>query len=160
MPLRYVDPNKKRGPYYRATAQFGRTRAGLWLGKHFSPRVDPWVSRLTNGRGFGPVVNAPLITTGARSGQRRQVFVAYFHDGCDPIVIASNYGGARHPQWYYNLKAHPECEFGGERFVAAQITNADEYARVYGLAEKVFAGYTDYRARLDRKIPIFRLKPR
>src|SRR6478672_7406330 len=115
MPLRYVDPHKKRGPIYRATVRFGRTRAGLFLGHHFSPRVDPWVSRITNGRGFGPVVNAPLITTGAKSGQPRQVFVAYFHDGRDPIVIASNYGGAKHPQWYYNLKAHPDCDFGGER---------------------------------------------
>ena len=34
----------------------------------------------------------------------------------DPIVIASNYGGPKHPQWYYNLKAHPECELGDEEF--------------------------------------------
>jgi deazaflavin-dependent oxidoreductase (nitroreductase family) len=160
VPLRYVDPNKKRGPIYRANVRFGRTRAGLFLGRHFSPRVDPWVSRLTNGRGFGPVVNAPLITTGAKSGQPRQVFVAYFHDGRDPIVIASNYGGQKHPQWYYNLKAHPDCEFGGERFQATHVTDPGEYARLYGLAEKVFAGYTDYRARVGRQIPIFRLKPR
>lgn len=159
MPLRYVDPHKKRGPIY-TTVRFGRTRAGLFLGRHLSPRVDPWVSRLTDGRGFGPVVNAPLITTGAKSGQRRQVFLSYFHDGRDPIVMASNYGGQKYPQWYHNLKAHPDCQFGGERFQATQVTDPDEHARLFTLAEKIYAGYTDYRARAERQIPVFRLSAR
>ena len=38
------------------------------------------------------------------------------HDGPDPIVTASNYGGPKRPQWDYNLKAHPECELGGDKF--------------------------------------------
>ena len=163
MPLRYVDPNKKRGLFYRANVRFGRTRAGQFLGREFSPRVDPWVARLTNGRGFGPVVNAQLTTTGAKSGQKRRLFVAYFHDGGDPIVIASNYGGTKHPQWYYNLNAHPECELGGERFLATQVTDPDEYARLFELAQKVFSGYADYQARtaaVGRRIPVFRLKSR
>jgi deazaflavin-dependent oxidoreductase (nitroreductase family) len=163
MPLRYVDPNKKRGPIYKASVRFGRTRAGQLIGRYMLPRVDPWVSRLTDGRGFGPVVNAPLITTGAKSDQPRQVQVAYFHDGRDPIVIASNYGEHKHPQWYYNLKAHVECQLGGERFVATEVTDPSEYARLFALAEKVYAGYGDYRAKtapVGRQIPIFRLKPR
>lgn len=163
MPLRHVDPHKKRGPLYRASVKFARTRAGSFLGKHFSPRVDPWVSRLTNGRGLGPVVNAPLVTTGAKSGQPRQVQLAYFHDGRDPILIASNYAGPKHPQWFYNLKAHPDCELGGERYQAAQVIDPDEYERLFGLAEKVFAGWSDYRvktASIGRQIPVFRLKPR
>jgi hypothetical protein len=58
--------------------------------------------------------------------------------------------------------AHPECQLGDERFVAAQVTDPDEYARLYGLAEQVYAGYGDYRvktATIGRKIPVFRLKP-
>jgi deazaflavin-dependent oxidoreductase (nitroreductase family) len=163
MPLRFVDPGKKRGPIYMANVQFGRTRAGFFLGRHLSPRIDPWVSRLTNGRGFGLIVNAPLITTGAKSGQPRQVQVSYFHDGQDPILIASNYGGPKHPQWSHNLKAHPECQFGGECFAAAEVTDPIEHSRLFALAEKVFAGYRDYRAQtaqIGRQIPIFRLKPR
>jgi deazaflavin-dependent oxidoreductase (nitroreductase family) len=163
MRLRYVDPHKKRGLFYNVNARFGRTRMGQLFGRQVSPRVDPWVSRLTNGRGFGPVVNAPLVTTGAKSGQPRQVQVAYFHDGPDPILIASNYGGPKHPLWSYNLKANPECQFGGEHFVATEVTDPTEHTRLFGLAEKVYAGYADYRAntaRVGRQIPIFRLKPR
>jgi deazaflavin-dependent oxidoreductase (nitroreductase family) len=162
MPLRYVDPHKKRGPIYRATVRFGRTRAGQFLGHHFSPHVDPWVSRLTNGRGLGPVVNAPLITTGAKSGQPRQVFVAYFHEGRDPIVIASNYGGPTHPQWYYNLKAHAECKFGGDRFQATEVIDHDigHPLQLRRVRAAVFACATGQCRMVGRQIPIFRLKPR
>lgn len=63
----------------------------------------------------------------------------------------------------YNLKAHPECTFGQEPFTATQVTEADEYGRLYELAERVYAGYGDYRqktADTGRQIPIFRLTPR
>jgi deazaflavin-dependent oxidoreductase (nitroreductase family) len=103
------------------------------------------------------------MTTGAKSDQPREVQLTYFHDGSDPILIASNYGGPKHPQWYHNLIAHPECQFGDETFVATEVTDSDEYARLYGLAEQVYAGYGDYRAKtapIGRQIPVFRLKPR
>jgi deazaflavin-dependent oxidoreductase (nitroreductase family) len=78
-------------------------------------------------------------------------------------VIASYGGGPKHPNWYYNLKAHPECQLGDERFVATEVTDPHEYTRLYGLAEQVFAGYGDYRvktAAIGRQIPLFRLRPR
>ena len=72
-------------------------------------------------------------------------------------------GARKHPQWYHNLKANPECEFGDERFVATEVTDPDEYARLYGLAEQVYTGYGAYRAKtatVGRQIPVFRLQPR
>ena len=95
-----------------------------------------------------------------RSSPRVQL--TYFHDGDSPILIASNYGGSRHPHWYHNLIAHPECKFGDDAFVAREITDPTEYDRLYALAEHVYAGYGDYRtatARFDRHIPVFRLEP-
>ena len=106
------------------------------------------------------MVTAPLTSTGAKSGQPRVHQLSYFHDGHDPILVASNAGAPRHPQWYFNLKANPECQFGDESFVATEVTDPDEYACLFAFAEKVFAGYTDYRARAGRQIPILRLKPR
>ena len=47
---------------------------------------------------------------GAKTGQRRDVPLAYFTDGDDVVLIASNYGSSRYPGWYHNLRAHPECE--------------------------------------------------
>jgi hypothetical protein len=40
------------------------------------------------------------------------------------------------------------------------LTDADDYARLYGLAEQVYAGWGDYRLTTGgRRIPVFRLKP-
>jgi hypothetical protein len=61
------------------------------------------------------------------------------------------------------LKANPDCEFGQQRFTAQQVTDPEEYARLFALAEKVYAGYADYQAMtapVGREIPMFRLKPR
>ncbi len=164
MPLRYVDPDKKRGRLHKVTVAFGRSAAGQFIARHIARHTDPYLFRLTGGRvNMGGVINAPLVCTGAKSGQPREVQLTYFHDGPDVILIASNYGGAKHPQWYYNLKAHPDCVFGGERFSAEQVTDTDEYARLYELAERVYAGYGDYSAKAapaGRQIPVFRLKPR
>jgi len=69
----------------------------------------------------------------------------------------------KHPHWYRNLISVPECELGGEAFVAAEVTDPDEYARLYALAERVYSGYGDYRvktAQIGRHIPVLRLTPR
>lgn len=164
MALRYVDPHQKRGPLYRANVDFGRSRAGQFIARHVARHTDPYLFRLTGGRvNMGAIITAPLISTGAKSGEPREVQLTYFHDGPDVILLASNYGGSKHPSWYYNLKAHPECEFGGESFSASRVTDASEYARLFELAERIFAGYGDYRAKtapIGREIPIFRLTPR
>jgi deazaflavin-dependent oxidoreductase (nitroreductase family) len=166
MPLHHVDPHKKRGTLYRAYVRIARTRPGLAYAVNIAPRVDPWLYRVTRGRYptiLGTIATAPLMTTGAKSGQPRETQLTYFHDGPDPILLASYGGGPKHPQWYYNLKTHPECQFGGENFAATEVTDPDDYARLYALAEQVYAGYGDYRvktAAVGRRIPVFRLKPR
>jgi deazaflavin-dependent oxidoreductase (nitroreductase family) len=103
-----------------------------------------------------------LISTGAKSGQPREHQLAYFHDGSDAILVASYLGEPKNPQWYHNLKAHPECQLGDEDFIAAEVTEPDEYERLYALAEHVCVNYGDYRvkaAAVGRRIPVFRLKP-
>jgi hypothetical protein len=48
-------------------------------------------------------------------------------------------------------------------FSASRVTDASDYARLFELAERIFAGYGDYRAKtapIGREIPIFRLTPR
>ena len=146
--------------------RLARSSFGSFVGKNLAPKTDPWLGRISNGRlswGIFNVPSATLTTTGAKSGLRRETQLAYFHEGSDVIVMASNYGGDRHPQWYHNLVAHPECTLGGEGFLAEEVTDPDEYGRLFGLAERYFGGFTDYRekaARSGRAIPVFGLAPR
>jgi deazaflavin-dependent oxidoreductase (nitroreductase family) len=165
VPLQYVDPTRPTNRVKRAMDRFSRSRFGQ-VAARLASKTDPWLGRISNGRvswGMFNVPSATLKSTGAKTGQVRETQIAYFHDGPDVIVIASNYGGDKHPQWYYNLGAHPDCELGDEAFRAAEVTDPDEYARLYGLAEGYYGGFTDYRAKTTktgRKIPVFRLTPR
>jgi deazaflavin-dependent oxidoreductase (nitroreductase family) len=111
---------------------------------------------------------AVLRMTGAKPGAPREAPLAYFTDGDNVILVASSYGRARHPSWYYNLLAHPECELfagapgdnGGGRFVA-RVTEGEERDRLYALAVRHYVGYANYAANADgvRTIPVLRLTP-
>lgn len=164
MSLAYVDPHRTHGRRYRALERFGRSPSGQFAARHVLRRIDPWLYRVTGGRYpaiLGGTTTAPLISLGAKSFQPRVCQLAYLHDGADPILIASNYAKTHHPAWYFNLKTNPECWLGGEEFIASEVCDADEYARLYALAEQVYAGYRDYRVRTTqagRRIPIFRLQ--
>jgi hypothetical protein len=89
MPVHYADPHKKHSRWNTALENFNRSRPGQFLAHHLWPRIDPWLYRATGGRYpwiFGGVSTAPLMTTGAKSGQPREHQITYFHDGPDPIV--------------------------------------------------------------------------
>lgn len=166
MSLHYVDPDRPHSRRYRALMDFGRSRPGQFFARHVSFHADPWLYRATGGRYprvLGGPVTAPLTSTGARSGQRRVCQLAYFHDGSDVILLASNSAKPTNPGWYYNLRADPECHLGDEEFRAAEVTDPDDYTRLYALAEQVYAGYRDYRietVRAGRRIPVLRLTRR
>ncbi len=79
--------------------------------------------RANGGRVGGPFEGYPLILihhVGARTGVERVTPVGCFARSDDRLVIIASNGGARdNPDWYYNVKAHPEVgvEFGAEAFV-------------------------------------------
>jgi deazaflavin-dependent oxidoreductase (nitroreductase family) len=104
-----------------------------------------------------------LTTTGARTGQRRNVPLTYLPDGDRYIVTAGNAGSDRHPAWYHNLLANPDAtvEVGSEAFGAVAVI-ADEPERG-SLYERFAAAYPvadDYQAQTVRQIPVVILKRR
>ena len=79
------------------------------------------------------------------------------------ILMASNFGGTRHPAWYHNLNAHPEVTlYGGGyegRFRAHEATGA-EHERLWGLAKRFSEGYARYEQTTGgRTIPVMVLEP-
>ena len=101
-----------------------------------------------------------LHTIGAKSGVERISPVMYFMDGDHYVVIASAGGAPKHPDWYYNLLAHPEAsiEVGTEKFsVIAAETSEPERTRLYEIMESRWHSFTEYKTKTSRVIPVFTL---
>lgn len=130
--------------------------------------LDGPVLRRTNGRrsvtsvltGL-PIVN--LTTTGAKSGQPRTVPLIGVPDGEDLILVASNYGNTKHPAWYHNLVAHPECAVtvnGRTQRMTARAATGAERDRALDLDLKVYPARARYAQRTEgREIPVLILRP-
>jgi deazaflavin-dependent oxidoreductase (nitroreductase family) len=130
-------------------------------------RIDRLVYRRTRGRttfaawlsGL-PVVM--LTTTGARSGRQITSPILGFPDDGDMVVIASNYGQARHPGWCHNLRANPRARLvvdAAAREVEAEELESPERERYIALATEVYPGFTAYVERAaPRRIAVFRLR--
>ncbi|MGB2919293.1 MAG: nitroreductase family deazaflavin-dependent oxidoreductase [Mycobacterium sp.] len=167
MPIPRVDPTTDSvGLMKSAIAKFAKTPAGQWYLRRVSPRVDPTLMRRTCGRvsSIGPWPRFVLLThTGAKSGVRRVAPLIYFTDRDRVILVASNYGGTRHPAWYHNVLAHPTvtlCGRGSEgRFVGEEVTGA-EYDRLWALARQWIPVYDMYEESSgDRRIPLLAFTP-
>jgi deazaflavin-dependent oxidoreductase (nitroreductase family) len=84
--------------------------------------------------------------------------LAYTKEGDNYVVIASKAGAPTNPDWYHNLKAHPEVtiEVGPEKFEArTREVKGTERDRLYEQHAKAYAVFNDYEAKTSRKIPVF-----
>ena len=104
---------------------------------------------------------ALLTTTGARSGQRRTTPLMYIRDGGGVLLIASNAGAARHPDWYRNLVAHPDVtvEVGSETFDAtARVLEGPERQRLWDWIVQQYPFFAEHQAKITREIPVVALE--
>jgi len=146
---------------------FARTFPYFMPLKRMIPAVHQAVYRATNGRWSSRLAgqNMLLLTTkGRRTGVRRVVPLLYVPDGEAIIVIGSNWGGRRNPDWYWNVLADPHArvQAGPRKLrVEARIVGADERPRVWSLVTAQYPGYEAYAQRLGgiREIPLVVLTP-
>lgn len=102
-----------------------------------------------------------LTTTGARSGKAHTVPMMYVPDGDRLLVIASNAGAPRHPDWYRNLLANPRVtvEAEGETFPAEATPLAgEERDRVFDAIVQDYPFFRDHQAGVSRRIPVVALR--
>lgn len=104
-----------------------------------------------------------LHHTGARSGAARVAPLVYLADDGRYAIFASKGGAPTNPDWYHNLKAHPEVtiEVGTDTLeaVAEEITG-DERDRLYAIQAERFDNFAEYaRTAGDRTIPVIALTP-
>jgi deazaflavin-dependent oxidoreductase (nitroreductase family) len=150
--------------YLRSAEKAVSTRLGAWFFVTIAPHIDRPLIKLTNGR-LSTVPGQPVglvSMTGAKSGLPRQTPLVCTPDGDNWILVASNGGGTKNPDWFYNLKAYPNVTLTIQgtqgAFVARQVFD-QERAVCWQKATALYAGYNAYSARSGRQIPVFLLEP-
>jgi F420H(2)-dependent quinone reductase len=140
----------------------------------YMSRAQVRVFRLTNGRigstwrigaGFRkPVPTLLLDHVGRRSGTAFTTPLLYLEDGPDLVVVASQGGLPKNPQWYPNLVAHPETTVRvrkqGVRPVRARTATPAERAELWPRLVELYADFAKYAKWTDREIPVVILSPR
>jgi deazaflavin-dependent oxidoreductase (nitroreductase family) len=102
-----------------------------------------------------------LTTTGSRSGRSHTAPMMFVPDDDRLLVIASNMGAPKAPDWYTNLLADPtvQVEVGDEayRAVATALTG-DEYQRCWASIKEGYPFFADHEKQAGRVIPVVSLK--
>jgi deazaflavin-dependent oxidoreductase (nitroreductase family) len=149
-------------PLRRIVKHLGHQSWFAKLGKAIVP-LDRGMARLTRGRviALGLIPSLTLTTTGKKSGEPRTQPLAYVPDGDDIILIGSNWGGAKHPAWSYNLLANPHASVrvkGKTYAVTARLLNGAERENKWQMALQIWPAYATYKERAaHREIRVFRL---
>jgi len=121
--------------------------------------------RANDGRVGGSFESAPLLllhTTGARTGLERVNPLMYLDQGGPVAIFASKAGADSNPDWYHNLRAHPDvtAEIGTEtRRFRARVMTGEERDRIWEMQKKAYPRFADYEKRTDRQIPVVVLEP-
>ena len=116
---------------------------------------------LIGGR-FGRLPILLLTTTGRTSGLKRTTPLVYLPDGKNMIIIGSNGGSDKHPEWWLNLRSQPKAEVqvGRDvRTVVAHKADGNERERLWRQAVELYYGYDEYRRMARREIPVVVLAP-
>ena len=84
-------------------------------------------------------------------------------DGRNYILVASQGGAPKHPQWYFNLKAEPNVQIRDKTEVlqmrVREVTDPGERRRLWQIAVKAYRPYQEYQAKTDRVIPALLAEP-
>ncbi len=101
-----------------------------------------------------------LTTTGARTRQNRTTPMMFHRDSDRLLVIASNIGAPKHPDWYLNLVAHPRVvvEVGSERFGATAVPlSGSERDQVWAMLKERYPFFAEHETKTTREIPVVAL---
>lgn len=101
-----------------------------------------------------------LTTTGARTGSARTTPMMFHPDGDRVLVMASNAGARKAPDWYANLQANPkvQVEIGDESYPAtASVLTGAERERLWAEITAAYPFFIDHEKKAGREIPVVAL---
>ena len=105
-----------------------------------------------------------VTNLGCKTGAIRKTPLMRVSDGNCYILIASQGGAPKHPQWYHNLKATPEVEIRDGAKVYSmgvrEIAEGNERTRLWKIAVEAYTPYEEYQQKTKRMIPVFLAEPK
>ena len=122
--------------------------------------INAFLIKISNGKIGGKLGTQTILilhTTGRKSGQPRNIPIAYFFHEGKYLIVESNWGKDNHADWYFNLQKQPQAsiEVNGRMIkVNASFAEGEEYARLWEYVTKKHAPYLEYQKMTERKIPI------
>lgn len=152
-------PNAVQRAVWRVTS----SKPGAWVFARTSHHIDLFILKISRGRwtlarllaGIPVII---LVTTGARTGQRRSTPLLGVPMGDDLAIIGTRFGQHGTPGWYFNLRKQPSAEVAcNNRTVAvvAREVEGSEWQEAWEGARRLYSGYEAYARRItDRKIHI------
>ena len=105
-----------------------------------------------------------LTTTGRRTGRTRTTPMMFHRDGDRVLVIASNAGAPRHPDWYLNFAADPQVtvevgdESGAPRRAVARSLDGAERTAAWEVLKATYPFFAEHEAATSRVIPVVALE--
>jgi len=121
--------------------------------------------RLSGGKIGGQAQHMPVLlltTTGRKSGKQHTTALVYMPDRDDFIVVASNGGQARLPNWWLSMRKSKQAqiEVGRKRVrVSVQEANGEERQRLWSRIIAYRAGHEAYQERTPYPLPVVILHP-
>jgi deazaflavin-dependent oxidoreductase (nitroreductase family) len=126
--------------------------------------VITWQYAKAGGNPYQPTLL--LTTIGRRTGERRERALPYYPDGDRYVVIGSNGGGPKDPDWVWNVRANSAAWVRVARrdiAVHAHVADGDEHQRLF---DQITAGrdslarYQERASTFGRRVPLVVLEPR
>jgi deazaflavin-dependent oxidoreductase (nitroreductase family) len=126
--------------------------------------VITWQYAKAGGNPYQPTLL--LTTIGRRTGERRTRALPYYRDGDRMVVIGSNGGGPKDPDWVWNVRANGAawaCVKRREVPVRAHVAEGDERQRLFDqitATRDSLARYQERASTFGREVPLVVLEPR
>ena len=138
----------------------------------YMSRINTWLYQKSGGRIGGTWrvgsalrsgVQVCLVTTiGRKSGEPRTVPLLHLPDGDRVLLVASQGGLPKHPQWYRNILAEPRVTIQVGRRVRHMVAREADPVERAELWPKLVAQYADfdtYQSNTSRVIPVIICEP-